>query len=275
MAASPVPVTVGSTRSRSADVGGFHVAGIHFPGSLHLPLHTHQRATVAVILRGGFDGLTAGGSHGCQVGSVVTEPAGEPHGNVFARTGATVLVVQPDPDQVELLEPFAGLLGQIGYERDAFVAGLAQRAVSELSARDAVAPFALEGLVLELLAMTARARDTNGDRAGRRPPRWLEEARSLLHDRSRERLRVSEVAATVGVHPVHLSREFRAHYGTPMGGYLRALRLQEAAYRLLSSDATLADIALAVGFFDQSHFTREFKRQFGVTPLTYRHAANS
>jgi AraC family transcriptional regulator len=275
MAASPVPVTVGCTRFRSADVGGFHVAGIHFPGSLHLPLHTHQRATVAVILRGCFDGLTAGGSHSCPIGSIVTEPAGEPHGNVFARTGATVLVIQPDPDQGELLEPFSGLLGQIGYQRDSFVAGLAQRAASELSASDAVAPFALEGLVLELLAVTARARDTNRNQAGRPPPRWLDEARSLLHDRSGERLRVSEVAAAVGVHPVHLSRQFRAHYGTPMGGYLRTLRLQEAAQRLVNSDATLADIALAVGFFDQSHFAREFKRQFGVTPLAYRHATNT
>ena len=53
------------------------------------------------------------------------------------------------------------------------------------------------------------------------------------------------------------------------------LRLSWAAGRLRGSDDAIAQIAVAAGFFDQSHFTRAFKGQFGVTPLAYRKAAGT
>jgi AraC family transcriptional regulator len=268
-----VPVTTGCIGFRGTDVGGFHVARIVFPPRLTLPLHSHPRATVAVILRGSFDGLTRSGSHPCPTGSMLTEPAGEAHGNRFAHAGATVFVVQPDPARAELLEPFAALLDRFDYQRDAFLSGLALRASGELNASDAVAPFALEGLVLELLATAARVRNPNGSRIGRRRPLWLDEARDLLHAGPDQQLRVGEIAALVGVHPVHLTRTFRAHYGMPVGAYLRNLRLEQAAHALADSTSSIADIAAQAGFYDQSHFGRTFKRQYGLTPHEYRRGA--
>ena len=266
-------MTTGSIGFRGADVGGFHVARIAFPPKLTLPLHNHPRATVAVVLRGGFDGTTRGGSHPCPTGSILTEPAGEDHGNRFAPAGATVLVVQPDPARAELLEPFAPLLDRFDYQQNGIVGGLARRASSELNTSDAVAPFALEGLILELLATAARLRNPNGSRTGRRRPLWLDEARDLLHSTSNQNLRVSEVAEIIGVHPVHLTRTFRVHYGVSVGGYLRNLRLEQAARALADDTSTIAEIAAQVGFYDQSHFTRTFKRKFGLTPQGYRRAA--
>jgi AraC family transcriptional regulator len=269
------PVTAGCTRFRSIDVGGFHVAGIQFPPLLALPLHTHERATVAVILHGSFQGLTRRGHHPCPVGSVVVEPAGEPHGNRFDGSGATVLVVQPDPAQAELLDPFAQLLASTDHRQDAFVAALAHRAAWELTAPDSVAQFALEGLVLQLLSVSARATGTSRAPTERSRPQWLEQARAMLHDHYHEQLRVGDIAAALGVHPVHLTRTFRAQYGTGIAAYLRDLRLQQAARQLADTDASIADIAGRAGFYDQSHFTRTFKRQYGSTPQRYRHAAKT
>ena len=112
----------------------FHVARIVFPPELTLPLHSHPHATVAVILRGAFEGTTRGASHPCPTGSMLTEPAGEDHGNRFAPAGATVFVVQPDPARAELLEPFAALLDRFDYQQNGFVSGLARRASNELNA---------------------------------------------------------------------------------------------------------------------------------------------
>ena len=137
---------------------------------------------------------------------------------------------------------------------------------------DSVAPFAVEGLVLELLALAARLRDAGAIGAERRSPRWLSQARALLHDQYRDQLRLAEVADAVGVHPVHLARVFRLKYGTPVGTYVRGLRLSWAAGRLASSEDTIAQIASEAGFFDQSHFTRTFRRHFGLTPQVYRRA---
>lgn len=254
-------------------VDGFDVARLNFPPLLKLPLHTHERATVAVILGGSFDGLMRSASHPCPPATVLIEPAGEPHGNLFERAGARVLVVQPDPARLELLEPFAGILREVNHIRDPVVATVARRAAVELHAPDDVTPFAVQGLILELLAHTARLRKARQPRIDRRSPHWLGEARALLHDRYRERLQVTEVAAAVGVHPVHLARVFRSYYGAPVGAYVRGLRLDWAARRLADSPDGIAQIALQAGFFDQSHFTRTFKRKFGLTPMAYRTAA--
>ena len=270
MSAGDVPVTLGSSRSRCVDVDGFRVSQVRFPPLLKLPLHAHDRATVAVILRGSFDGLMRTTSHPCPVATLLTEPAGELHGNRFERSGAEVLTVQPDPARAELLEPLSGVLGEVNHIRDRSIAAVASRAAGEVVAPDDVAPLAVEGLILEMLALTARGRAASGVGVEHRRPGWLEDARSLLHDRQLQPVRVGEVATAVGVHPVHLARVFRAHYGMPVGAYVRSLRLNWAAERLADSQDPITRIALQAGFYDQSHFTRVFKRQFGCTPLAYR-----
>lgn len=272
MAAGHVPITLGSSRSRCADVDGLLVTWVRFPPLARLPLHTHERATIAVILNGSFDGLMRHTSRPCPPSTFITEPPGEPHGNLFERAGADVLTVQPDPGRRDLLEPFAGVLGEVNHMRDLGVASMARRAAGELRMPDTVTPFAVEGLVLELLALAARLRNTEAIGAERGSPRWLSEARALLHDQYRQQLRLAEVAETVGVHPVHLARVFRLKYGTPVGAYLRALRLTWAAGRLADSEDAIAQIAHEAGFFDQSHFTRTFRRHFGLTPQAYRRA---
>ena len=167
MSGAAVPVTLGSNWSRGADVDGFRVTWVRFPPLLRLPLHTHDRATVAVILNGSFDGLMRSSSHPCPAASVLTEPPGEPHGNLFERAGADVLTVQPDPARLELLEPFAGVLGEVNHVRDLVVTALARRVARELQAPDDVTPFAIEGLILELLALTARLRTVTAPGASR------------------------------------------------------------------------------------------------------------
>jgi AraC-like DNA-binding protein len=65
-------------------------------------------------------------------------------------------------------------------------------------------------------------------------------------------------------------RAFVAEYGMSPQRYLRRLRLQSASRRLVATREGLAEIAAGLGFADQSHFTREFRRLTGTTPGRYR-----
>ena len=56
---------------------------------------------------------------------------------------------------------------------------------------------------------------------------------------------------------------------TPMQYVLR-VRINAASEALTTSDRTIAEIAVACGFYDQSYFTKQFRRQFGHTPTAYR-----
>ena len=84
----------------------------------------------------------------------------------------------------------------------------------------------------------------------------------------------SSIAAASGVHSVTLARGFRRAYGCTLGEYIRR-RIERAIEKLRTSSAPLAEIALANGFADQSHFSNLFRRYTGVTPSRFRRAARS
>jgi hypothetical protein len=61
-------------------------------------------------------------------------------------------------------------------------------------------------------------------------------------------------------------RSFRSATGLTPGAYLRQLRVQKSRRLLGPGGLSLAELAAQLGFADQSHFTREFRRVFGITP---------
>jgi AraC family transcriptional regulator len=71
----------------------------------------------------------------------------------------------------------------------------------------------------------------------------------------------------------HLHRAFRRVVGETPKQYMLRLRLESAATRLVASDDSICDIALASGFVSHEVFTRAFRRHFGQTPTSYRTAA--
>jgi AraC family transcriptional regulator len=147
-----------------------------------------------------------------------------------------------------------------------------QRIYDEFRCTDTVSALAVEGLTLELLAEGVRQGPRHVERS---PPRWLRQARDLLHEGFRQRLTLDGIAETVGVHPAHLARVFRQQQGCTVGDYVRRLRIEYACHCLSTSDTALATIALAAGFSDQSHFSKVFKRQTGMSPAVFRESVVS
>lgn len=78
-------------------------------------------------------------------------------------------------------------------------------------------------------------------------------------------VRSHELEAITGLDRYALSRHFRATFSTSPHRFLVMRRLQRAR-RMIEADEPLAQIAIAAGFSDQSHFNRHFKKAFGVTP---------
>lgn len=83
-------------------------------------------------------------------------------------------------------------------------------------------------------------------------------------------LAIGELAALAGLSSFHFARVFRRETGETPHQFVTRLRLEEAARLLRATDHTVLQIALAVGFENASHFSVQFKRGYGVTPLAYR-----
>lgn len=94
-------------------------------------------------------------------------------------------------------------------------------------------------------------------------------ARDILHERLVDPPSLRELAAAVGTGQYALVRAFRTRFGLPPHAYLTQLRVR-AARVLLDAGEPLAQVALAVGFTDQPHLSRHFRRVVGVAPGHYR-----
>lgn len=268
MRRSYVPVTMGSPKFTVVDAGRFRITDAWFPPGARLPDHAHERTTFAVMIDGSFDLKFGGRRLECPPSTVLTEPAGERHANEIGTRGAHVVVVQPDPEDEEIVEPCARMLERLNHFSAGNIAEMARRLGREAREPDEMSPLAMQAIALDMLASTARLDEA--ERSGREPPEWLSRVVELIHDRFRERLTIAELAREAGVHPSHLAAVFRSHYDVPVGTYIRRLKLDWASERLISSRQPLARIAVGAGFADQSHFTRLFRRRTGLTPGEFR-----
>jgi AraC family transcriptional regulator len=124
----------------------------------------------------------------------------------------------------------------------------------------------IEGLTAELLGDAARR--VSG--ADRRVPLWMNGLLERLRAEFQRPPRLNELALSMNLHPGRLSSSFRRATGKTIGDYVRDLRVQFVLRELSAGEAPIADLALAAGYFDQSHCTREFKRATGLTPAGYR-----
>ena len=82
--------------------------------------------------------------------------------------------------------------------------------------------------------------------------------------------RVPEMAAIAQLSPVQLERQCRRTLGLSPRRLLQRIRIEHAVHLITTPDATLGDISVACGFYDQSSFTRQFRSVLGLTPGAYR-----
>jgi len=93
---------------------------------------------------------------------------------------------------------------------------------------------------------------------------------TLLHERYAERWSNASLAKLANLSVRAFERRFLSRIGDSAQHYVRRVRVREATRLLVFSKRSLADIAADCGFADQSHFTREFRRETKMTPALYR-----
>jgi AraC family transcriptional regulator len=97
-------------------------------------------------------------------------------------------------------------------------------------------------------------------------PRARRRVLELIDARLGAGLSVEVLAREAGLSPAHFARAFRESLGRPPHQFILARRLERARALLEAPGARLSDIAATVGFADQAHLTRLFRREYGVTP---------
>jgi AraC family transcriptional regulator len=258
----------GQTQRRVVVSGLTFAESVYASGpDLAIPMHAHENAFFHFLVDGVCEEIWGRTARTSVPSTLAFHPVGEPHANRWRSPGGRVFHIDISGARAEIIREHTPLL-----DRPTEIIGgvgpwLAKRLYQEYRRLDSVSALVMEGLALEILAEASRGGVRTLDR---KPPRWLLQARELLHDRFSEDLSLSEVATAVGVHPVHLARVFRKEHGCTLGDYIRRLRVEFACRKLADSETPLAQIAILSGYSDQSHFTNAFHRQMRMTPGEFR-----
>jgi AraC family transcriptional regulator len=221
-------------------------------------------------VQGDYTEIYGGKTRECSQSALIFHPANETHAEHFHDSGGRSFIIEIAPEWLERVREYADVVDAPAEFRGGAHELLARRLYKEFTLMDGASSMVIEGLMLEIFGETARHKAC-ALRTGANPaPRWLQHAREYLRAHFTERLTLTDLARSVGVHPVHLAQAFHKSYQCTVGDYVRQLRIEYACHELIKSETPIIQIALAAGFCDQSHFTRTFKRIVGVAPSQYR-----
>jgi AraC family transcriptional regulator len=229
--------------------------------------HCHRPAYLGIVLKGAYSETVSSRTRLCNHLTTIFHPAGESHSVVFHNGGARIFRVEFGEGSNPEISSYARIPDEPADFKGGLLASLGIRLYNEYRNRDAWSALAIDGLLLEILAELSRQK---AKAQNRQIHGWLDEVKETLASRVADTPSLAELAEDVGVHPVHLAREFRKRFDCTIGEFVRRRRVEMACEQMASSSLPMAEIALSLGFCDQSHFSNTFKRLTGMTPATYR-----
>jgi len=171
-----------------------------------------------------------------------------------------------DPTHVEMVKQFNihdPLIEQIGLSLvgELESGGVAGRVYAESLAT---------ALVLHLLRLSSTASLLPASSQRNLTQRQISIVRDAIYDRLDQDIPLKELAASIGMSVSHFCRLFKQSTGLAPHQYVIACRVERAKSLLLNEERTIAQVAHAVGFADQSHLNRHFKHLLGIPPGVLR-----
>lgn len=229
--------------------------------------HTHEEGSITLILRGIVEEFVDEKHERGRPLSVVVKPPGVPHGNEYGAEGVLTFQITLSPSRWNALVTAGQDPGPWRWIDDTDAAGAMLRLLRVASLQSG--PHASTD---DLLHETLAALPTTTLPHHKAAPAWLRHVREALEVEPKT---VASLAAEVGVHPVHLAREFRKSFGQTPSQYRRSARLRRTAVSLSDTRRTLAETSQLAGYADQAHMNREIRSTTGLTPRGLRNLISS
>jgi AraC-like DNA-binding protein len=239
------------------------------------PRHTHDQYGIGAVDAGGHASWSGRGQVEAGPGQFICVNPGEVHdGRAIGGRPRSWRILYFDPAaladvQADVME---GAQGSFTFAAPVF----ADRGLREsfeaafLHARPRVETDATMSCETAILRLVARlgVHSTAQPRSGEGPMPCIRRARDRIDADPAAPVTLMELAKEASLSRYQLIRAFARELGLPPHAYILQRRIA-LAQRLIRAGCDLAEVATAAGFCDQSHLTRWFVRQFGVTPRRY------
>ncbi|MEZ5344616.1 MAG: AraC family transcriptional regulator [Pyrinomonadaceae bacterium] len=252
--------------SQTLSVGSYSFTEKSYAPALKLPEHAHELSHFCFVLAGNYKETIGGSPFERGPTALVFYPPEIVHSEEHKSNGRHFLL-EIDQPGLEMIREYGARLKQTIYLTDKSDIRLAAQMYREFKERDEFSALAIESITTELLV--AASRRLTGMKRGATPPVWLKRVKDCLHENYSAPPALKDLAKAADVHPTHLARVFRQYENCTTGEFVRKIRIENAC-RMIIAGRSFIEISLENGFADQSHFTRVFNRQIGMTPSEFR-----
>ena len=230
---------------------------LHGAGS-EIEEHSHERPYICLLTQGGYfeKGI---GTRFVSEGAVLFRRDGYEHSNRFDGRGGECF-------NLEILKP-----GELAAANQRRLPG------DELESRGATGVYRLlqsfrngaPADILNIQCHEAMAEHVWTD-LGDGNPAWVQQVQERICDDPTAPVSMEALALDFQLHPNYMIRRFKQATGFTLSEYLTKKRLDHSMEGLLWGERAIIEVALDSGFYDQSHYSRNFKSCFGTTPGRYR-----
>jgi AraC family transcriptional regulator len=132
-----------------------------------------------------------------------------------------------------------------------------------------------DGLTLALLIQVLRIAPA-ADRKRSKLAQWqMRRVTEFMAENCLRTIRLEELAEITGLSQSYFSHAFKASTGLPPHQWQMRARMQRVTQLLADGSQSLTEIAAETGFADPAHFTRMFRRQFGISPSQWRRSTRA
>lgn len=232
-------------------IGRYELSLRQYDDRACIPSHEHHDPYVTVVIEGGYREHAGTSIRDCGIHNIIVHGPHEKHADYFGNRRTVCMDIRG-----------------AHFDRSTFLDRPSNLQICDKLRREFRQPDRFSSLVIDSLMLELQVA---GEReiGERLVPAWLRRVRSCIEERFHDPVSLTSLAGEVNIHPTHLARSFRHHYGMTIGEALRENRIRFAMKRL-SSDLPIEMVAMEAGFSDHSHFSRTFRRATGVTPATFR-----
>ncbi|HLJ74231.1 MAG TPA: AraC family transcriptional regulator [Thermoanaerobaculia bacterium] len=217
--------------------------------------HAHEAAFVTMMLDGVYTEKAGLRRFRFEQFTTLFHAASIDHQDFIGGSGVRLLIFEFQPDLIDA--------GQLRGLRDLSGSRAAWDMLALYRSAASIEPLEFESRSMSLVAAITSVKT----------PRDLpsvQRARDYLHANFRSAVTMRDVARAAAVHPVYLGQAFHRQLGETIADYVKRLRVRAAAEQLSRTRTPIAEIAFDLGFCDQSHFQRVFKKFCRVTPAEFR-----
>ena len=250
--------------------------------AFELPEHTHSQHTLIIGMDNALEAEWSIGGRFRDLqynrGDVFVVPAGTPHKAYWKQESEGVmLALEPesivdaaidsvDGDRLEIVPKFAAT--------DLRLLQIARWLLIELQDRQMGSRLYIESLTtmlkIHLMRTYSAIQPKIPDYQGGLAKHKQKKAIAFINENLDRDLKLIEIANLVRMSPYHFARMFKQSIGCTPHQYLVRQRLSKAKELLRASDLAIADIGFIVGYKNQSHFAKVFRKHLKVSPTAYR-----